>query len=73
MYRDSRRPTRWLGCKLATVFVVVGSSAALAGPLAYLSNLDDASVTVVDTGQDVRRAGAHRRLVEVRADRGRKP
>src|SRR5262245_8364613 len=33
----------------AAVLFAVGVTPALAGPLAYLSNLDDASVTVVDT------------------------
>jgi len=34
---------------IAAVFLAVGVAPAPAGPLAYLSNLDEASVTVVDT------------------------
>jgi len=47
MYRDSRTPTRWLGGGIAVVFLF--ATPVLAGPLAYLLNLDDPSITVVDT------------------------
>jgi YVTN family beta-propeller protein len=40
---------RWLGGGIAAVFLAVGVTPVLAGPLAYLSNLDEASVTVIDT------------------------
>src|SRR5262249_34404138 len=49
MCRDSRMRTRRLGGWLAAAFLVMGVAPVLAGPLAYLSNLDDPSVTVVDT------------------------
>ena len=41
--------TRWLGGGIAAVFFVMGVCPVLAGPPAYLSDLDDPSVTVVDT------------------------
>jgi cysteine-rich repeat protein/YVTN family beta-propeller protein len=40
---------RQLGGGIAAVFLTAGATPVLAGPLAYLSNLDDSSVTVVDT------------------------
>jgi YVTN family beta-propeller protein len=49
MCRGSRRRARSLGREIVAVFLVLGVPPALAGPLAYLSNLDDPSVTVVDT------------------------
>jgi hypothetical protein len=49
MCRDSRMYPPWLPGGIAAVFLVVGVPSVLAGPLAYLSNLDEASVTVVDT------------------------
>jgi YVTN family beta-propeller protein len=42
-------PARWLGGGIAAVFLGVGVTPVLAEPLAYLSNLDEASVTVIDT------------------------
>jgi YVTN family beta-propeller protein len=49
MYRDPRTRTRSLAGRIAAVFLAVGVTPVLAGPLAYLSNLDDPSITVVDT------------------------
>ena len=49
MYRDSRMRGRSLGGAIAAVLLVIGVAPALAGPLAVLSNLDEASVTVLDT------------------------
>src|SRR5262245_57688914 len=49
MHRSSRMPTRWLDGGAAAVLLAMGGTPVLAGPPAYLSNLDEASVTVVDT------------------------
>ena len=49
MCRTSRMRARSLGGGIAAVFLVMGVPHVLAGPLAYISNLDEASVTVVDT------------------------
>ena len=49
MHRSSRMPTRWPARGIAAVVLALGVTSALAGPLAYLSNLDEASVTVIDT------------------------
>src|SRR5262249_38395355 len=47
--RGYRMSTRWLGGGAAAAFLAMGVTPALAGSLAYLSNLDEASVTVIDT------------------------
>jgi len=49
MWRASRMCARSLGGGIAAVFLVMGVPHVLAGPLAYISNLDEASVTVLDT------------------------
>src|SRR5262245_6862365 len=49
MHRDLRMRTRWLGGGIAAVFLAVGVTPVLASPLAYLLNLDDPSISVVDT------------------------
>jgi YVTN family beta-propeller protein/cysteine-rich repeat protein len=49
MHHSSPKPTRWLSGGIAAVVLAVGVAPVLAGPTAYLSNLDEASVTVLDT------------------------
>src|SRR5262245_29180410 len=49
MYRDSRMRARWLVVGIAALVLFTGVPLVLAGPVAVLANLDEASVTVVDT------------------------
>jgi YVTN family beta-propeller protein/cysteine-rich repeat protein len=49
MHREPRIRTRSSRGGIAAVVLAVGVAPVLAGPPAYLSNLDEASVTVVDT------------------------
>jgi YVTN family beta-propeller protein/cysteine-rich repeat protein len=49
MRRSPRMPTRWLGGGIAAVFLLMDVAPVLAGPQAYLVNLDDLSITVLDT------------------------
>jgi YVTN family beta-propeller protein/cysteine-rich repeat protein len=46
---DKGSSVRCLGAGIAAVFLAVDVTPVLAGPLAYLLNLDDPSITVVDT------------------------
>ena len=49
MHRSSRMPTRWLGGGIAAVLLLMDVAPVVAGPQAYLVNLDDPSITVLDT------------------------
>ena len=49
MHRGPRMRTRSPRGGVAAVFLASSVAPTLAGPPAYLSNLDEASVTVVDT------------------------